>query len=127
MALRHQFSLVLLERTPSAPIGLSACCRLAAEERTLLGLRGLRVSGEYRSALWVRHSRFAVRRLSGFPTSPHYRGALQPLSRGRHRPTTELLLQARAPLQGFTESQPPARTSARLRGIPVRLSIRNPP
>jgi hypothetical protein len=52
---------------------------------------------------------------------------LQPLSRGRHRPTTELLLQARAPLQGFTESQPPARTSARLRGIPVRLSIRNPP
>lgn len=58
----------------------------------LLGLRGLRVSGENRSALWLRHSRFAVRRLSGLPTSPHYRGALQPLSRGRHRPTTELLL-----------------------------------
>jgi len=92
-----------------------------------MGFRGLRVSGESRSALLVEHSRFAVRRLSGLPTSPHIRGALQPLSRGRHRPTAEFLFQARAPLQGITESQPPARPSSRSREFPKRLSIRNPP
>jgi len=93
-------------------------CRLTAVEPTLLRLRGLRVSGISRSALLLRHSRFAVRRLSGLPTSPHHRGALQPLSRGRHRPTTEFLLKTHAPLQGLSESQPPARTSACLRRLP---------